>query len=63
MSNDTEEVYPYLEYRITLPSWVSLFTKETNISAEGKSYWFKKVIEKDIPQEATNAAFDFTIMQ
>jgi len=62
---DKDFTYPYLEYQINLWWTVAntLLTKDAHIVAEWKSYWFKRDIELEIPQEATNAAFDFTIMQ
>jgi len=53
---------PYLEYQI---SWLSsnFPDRYTRIESYGKSYWFQKKLEVNIPQQTVNQAFDFTVFQ
>lgn len=52
---------PYLHYRIVGSSNIPF--QESYISAQWKSYGFKKDLEVVIPRPATNSAFDFTVLQ
>jgi len=54
-------VFPYLEYQVQTSNAIPL--QLPVVVSEGKSSGFSKRLEAAIPQETTNAAFDFTIFQ
>ncbi len=56
-----DSILPYLEYQLRFSEPVP--TRFARISSIGKSYGFSKKLELAVPQETTNAAFDFTIFQ
>ncbi len=62
ISND-DGVLPYLQYLITTNGTANLPFQESYISAQWKSYWFKKDLEIVLPRPVTNSAFDFTVLQ
>ena len=62
------KIIPYLEMRFSVTANspatpVKLPYRYTIINADGYSYWFKRHISRDIMQQTTNEALDFTIFQ
>ncbi len=55
---------PYLEWKIDLTSTSkNIPLRYTQITAEWKSYWYKKSISIRVPEQTVNEAFDFTVFQ
>ncbi len=60
---DTKRL-PYLEYMMDFSSaWTLVANYYATINSIWKSYWFKKGIKLDIPEQTTIEAFDFTVFQ
>jgi len=54
-------VLPFLEYRLVSSDAIPY--PNTQIRSEWKSYGFTKILDVYIPQQSTNSAFDFTVLQ
>ncbi|MDA9129101.1 hypothetical protein N9J72_01325 [Candidatus Gracilibacteria bacterium] len=54
-------IQPYLQYRLRTTS--SIPTRFARITSQGKTFGFSKTLELAVPQQTSNAAFDFTIFQ
>ncbi|EKD65789.1 MAG: hypothetical protein ACD_49C00085G0004 [uncultured bacterium (gcode 4)] len=57
------QVAPYLEYKITFPTWTLIPNQYTKIVSDWNSFWFKRTIKKNVEQLTSNEAMDFTVFQ
>ena len=61
ISSTTNTPIPYLEYSIVSDQTIPL--QSSQISSTGNSNGFQKTLNVTVPQQVTNAAFDFTVFQ
>lgn len=63
VSSTSWVIYPYLNYNISFAGATKIPLRFTQLEARWKSYGFSKKLEVVLPQQTTNAAFDFTVFQ